>query len=185
MTPSGDFSLIGKPLRVTCQKTAHKTVATSILGVVCALSGPDTSTSDFTKVGAPASDAIVPMADSMVYLGSILTAHGSIHRELGRRIASAKADFDTLAKVWTHSSLTWSRKLRIYSSLVESKLFYALASCCLTRADERRLDGFQNRCLRKIMGIKSAFISRVSNLAVREKAQHRAASNQVIQIAKL
>ena len=134
------------------------------------------STSESTKVSAPASDTTVTVASSMVYLGSILTADGSIHRELGRRIGSAKSDFDTLAKVWTHSSLTWKPKLQIYTSLIESKLFYALASCCLTRADERRLDGFQNRCLRKLTGIKSAFISRVSNTTVLQKAQHRAAS---------
>ena len=79
-----------------------------------------------------------------IYLGSILTSDGKSNRELSRRIGSSKADFDALAKVWTHSSLTWTRKLDIYSSLVESKLLYAMATCCLTRTEERRLDGFRN-----------------------------------------
>ena len=112
----------------------------------------------------------------MLYLGSVLTSDGKVHRELSRRIGCAKADFDALAKVWTHSSLTWKRKLQIYTSLVESKLLYAMASCCLTRADERRIDGFQNRCLRKILGIKCAYVSSVSNAVVRAKAQHPAAT---------
>jgi len=134
------------------------------------------STSGGAQVYAPGTGNMVPVADSMVYLGSILTSDGKVERELSRRIGCAKADFDALAKVWTHSSLTWKRKLSIYSSLVESKLLYAMTSCCLTRADERRLDGFQNRCLRKILGIKSAYISRVSNAIVREKAHHPAAT---------
>jgi len=74
-----------------------------------------------------------------------------------------------------HSSCTWPRKLRIYSALIESKLLYSLSCMCLTAAEKRRLDGFQNRCIRKILGIKPSFISRVSNLAVLEKAAHPAA----------
>ena len=46
----------------------------------------------------------------------------------------------------------------------------------MLKADERRLDGFQNRCLRKILGFKSAYESRISNATVREKAKHPAAS---------
>ena len=134
------------------------------------------STDGHCKVYAPESHTLVPVTDSMVYLGSILTADSKAGRELSRRIGSAKADFDTLAKVWTHSSLTWSKKIRIYESLVESKLLYAMASCCLTLADERRLDGFQNRCLRKVLGIKTAYVSRVSNAAVLAKAKHQSAS---------
>jgi len=64
----------------------------------------------------------------------------------------------------------------IFSALVESKLLYSLACMCLTVADMRRLDSFQNTCLRKILGIKPSFISRVSNATVLEKAQHPAAT---------
>ena len=134
------------------------------------------STDGSTKVLAPGTTTPVPVTESMVYLGSILTPDGKVDRELTRRIGSAKADFDALSKVWTHSALTWTKKVRIFASLVEPKLLYAMASCCLTRADERRLDGFQNRCLRNNVGIKPAFVSRVSNEAVRAKAHHQAAS---------
>ena len=46
--------------------------------------------------------------------------------EINRRIEMARADFDAVAKVWTHSSLTWKRKLHIFSALVESKLLYSM-----------------------------------------------------------
>ena len=52
-----------------------------------------------------------------------------------------------------------------------TKLMYALAVGCLTAADKRKLDGFQCRCLRAIWGIKSSFISRVSNFEVRQATQ--------------
>ena len=87
-----------------------------------------------------------------------------------------------LSKVWTHSACTWPKKLRIYNALIESKLLYsvsATSSMCLTVAETRRLDGFQNRCIRKILGIKPSFISRVSNAAVLEKSKHPAASSML------
>ena len=72
--------------------------------------------------------------------------------------------------------MTWKGKLRVFSAVVESKLLYSLSSMCLTAAAKRRLDGFQNRCIRKIVGIKPAFVSRVSNRDVLAKAVHTSAS---------
>ena len=67
--------------------------------------------------------------------------------------------------------------MRIYVTLVESKLLYGLTSMCMTKADSRRLDGFQARCLRQACGIPPSFISRVSNAIVRSIADHPSASS--------
>ena len=61
-------------------------------------------------------------------------------------------------------------------ALIESKLLYTMSALCFAAAENRRSDGFQNRCVRKIIGVKPAFISRVSNATVLEKAGHTAAS---------
>jgi hypothetical protein len=112
----------------------------------------------------------------MEYLGTVLTHDGLPGHELGRRIGMAKTDFLVLDKVWKQSSLPWMRKMRIYSSLVETKLLYSLSCLCLSAAERRRLDGFQNRCLRKIVGIKPAYISRVSNAEVLRRTGHQQAT---------
>ena len=117
---------------------------------------------------------------SMEYLGSLLQGDGQVDHEINRRVAIARADFDAIAKTWTHSSLTWRQKLRIFSSLVESKLLYAMASLILTTAQQRKINGFQNRCLRKIVGVPPAYISRVSNATVLIKARHRAATDLLL-----
>jgi len=49
---------------------------------------------------------------------------------------------------------------------VISTLLYGLPAAWLNTSEQRRLNGFQNRCLRSIWGIKAAFISRISNAAV-------------------
>ena len=118
----------------------------------------------------------VPDASFLSYLGTVLSPDGSCDRELSRRIGAAKADFLALHRVWTQSAMTRVKKLALFSSLIESKLFYSLSSLCLTAAQLRRLDGFQNRCVRKIFGIPPAFVSRISNHSVLQQACHPAAS---------
>ena len=56
------------------------------------------------------------------------------------------------------------------------KVFYGVAAVWLNTAEQRKLDGFQNRCLRAIWGIKPAFVSRVSNARVLEITGQQLAS---------
>ena len=100
------------------------------------------------------------------YLDPVLSVDGLPMHELGRRIGTAKSDFLQLHKVWKHSSLHWTRKVRIYKALIESKLMYSLSCLCGSAAERRRLDGLQNSCLRRILGIASSFILRTSNAHV-------------------
>ena len=101
--------------------------------------------------------------------------------ELNRRIAIAKHEFNVVSKLWSHSSLTWTRKLRMFTSLIESKLLYSLSGASLTKVQLRRLDGFQNRCLRQITGVKPSWISRISNALVLKKVGHIAASSLLLE----
>ena len=126
-------------------------------------------------VCAPDGTTIAPRT-SMQYLGTLLHGDGSSTHELNRRIAMARADFDALATVWRRSALTWKRKVHIFICLVQSKLLYSLAALVLTKAQDRKLDGFQNRCLRKILGIAPSYVSRVSNITVLGKALCRPAT---------
>ena len=137
------------------------------------------TTAESASIHAP-DGTVICSKRSMDYLGSVLTGDGSSDHELSRRVAMARADFDTLAKTWTHSALTWKQKIRVYVSLVESKLLYSMASLTLTAAQQRKLNGFQNRCLRKIVGVPPLYISRVSNAAVLAKAQHTIATDLLL-----
>ena len=125
---------------------------------------------------APSGD-LIPCRTRMQYLGTTLSNDVHDQHELVKRIAMAKQDFLALDCVWKRSSLTWRRKLRIFNSLIESKLLYSLNTICLTVSQERQLNGFQNRCLRTIIGIKPSYVSRVSNAAVLAKAGHTLATD--------
>ena len=78
-----------------------------------------------------------------------------------------------------HSTLTASRKLHIFDAAVVSKLRYCTASAWLSKGCLRKLDGFHCSCLRKILGIKASYISRVSNDRVRARAERRKLSWEI------
>ena len=56
-----------------------------------------------------------------------------------------------------------ARKIHLFDALIQSKLRYSVASAWLLKADLRRLDGFQARCVRQILKIPCSYFSRVSN----------------------
>ena len=64
-------------------------------------------------------------------------------------------------------SCTVTLKLHLISpAIIMTKLLYGLSGAWFKAAERRRLDGFQNRCLRSIWGIKPSYISRISNATV-------------------
>jgi hypothetical protein len=113
---------------------------------------------------------------SMVYLGSLLADDGRVEPELSKWIVATRVDFEALCRVWGHAGITRAQKLRILEACVMSKLMCALHTAWLTVAARRRLDGFQTRCLRRIVDILPSFLSRVPNAEVLRQAKLRRAS---------
>ena len=60
-------------------------------------------------------------------------------------------------------------------------IMYSLSTCCLNKAQLRRLDGFQAKCLRTILGIAPSFYSRISNNEVLRRAAQNSASQTLLQ----
>ena len=80
---------------------------------------------------------------------------GRLDEELRTRIGRASATFGQLFKT----------KLRIYNAVVISTLLYGSETWATPISEEQRLDGFDNRCLRRILGIK--WLHLVRNTTVR------------------
>jgi len=100
------------------------------------------------------------------YLGAHMAADGTLDSELGQKLGIAAQEFKTLQQVWAHSSLSRQFKFQVYIACIVQKLLYGLESAWINTAGKRKLDGFHARCVRKILGIAPAFISRVSNAFV-------------------
>ena len=109
-------------------------------------------------------------ADSIIYLGGLLSPSACSGSELARRIGLAAAEFRSLQKLWGHASVGRNDKLKFLDAFVVSKLLYGLSTVVLVKAQKRRLDGFYARCLRRALGIPPAFVSQISNASVFRQA---------------
>ena len=117
----------------------------------------------------------------MVYLGALIHSNGRIDAELSRRLGIATAEFVKLQKLWGHSSVSKRQKLTCFHSFVITGLLYGLSTLWTIQSQRRRLDGFYARCLRRILRIPAAYVSRVSNSAVFEHAGTLPLSQQLLQ----
>ena len=117
--------------------------------------------------------SLINPQSSLLYLGTVVSDDGRVSNELARRLGIAAGEFRKLSRLWRHSRLGRSRKVELFQAVVVSILMYGLATAWLNKADRRKLDGFQNRCLRVIWGIKPSYVSRVSNNAVLDATGQR------------
>ena len=92
--------------------------------------------------------------DKFCYLGSIVQDQVNVDDEISARIGKAAVAFGSLrARVWRNSHLSVKTKIRIYRSCVLATLLYGGETWTLRLPQERRLNGFHMKCLRRILGI--------------------------------
>ena len=119
-------------------------------------------------------------SESLLYLGALLYGHGRSDSEISRKLGAARADFNQLQRLWGHSSVTTQDKIKYLNAFIMSKLRYGLATIWLVTAQCRRLNAFFARCLRKILRISSAYISRISNAVVFARAGAKPFTDQLL-----
>ena len=100
-------------------------------------------------------DHMLEIVDEFTYLGSTICANLSLDKEIDRRIGKAASTMSKLSKrVWENKCLTANTKIRIYQACVLSTLLYGSESWTTYMRQERRLNTFHLRCLRRILGIR-------------------------------
>ena len=118
--------------------------------------------------------------ENLQYPGALLSASGRAASEISRKLGAARADFNQLQRLWGHACAPQKDKVQFFLSLILSKLRYGLSTMWLVAAQRKRLDGFVARCLRRELRIPAAFVLRVSNTVVYEKAGMRPFSQEVV-----
>ena len=95
------------------------------------------------------------MVNEFTYLGSTVTNTLGMDPELNRRIGRATSTLARLTKrVWENGKLTTNTKMAVYRACVLSTLLYGSESWTLHARQEKRLNSFHMRNLRRILGIK-------------------------------
>lgn len=115
-------------------------------------------------------DHSLEVVDSFTYLGATISKDLSVNNEINKRIGKASTVMARLKRrVWENKKLTLNTKIRIYEACVLSTLLYSIETCSLYASQERRLNSFHLRCLRRIMSIK--WEDRISNSDVLNRAK--------------
>ena len=127
--------------------------------------GQDVITTPTITIG----DHTLEVVEKFTYLGSTISSNLSLDAELNVRIGKAATAMARLAKrVWDNTMLTLNTKMRVYQACVLSTLLYGSESWTLYSHQERRLNAFHMRNLRRLLGI--TWQDRVTNASVLSQA---------------
>ena len=114
---------------------------------------------------------LVPTTTQIKYLGSMISWDNSFSISLKYRAALAEAAYKQLRLVW-NSSMPRKCKLFTFQSVFVSTLIYGLDALTLNPKHLHRIDGIYFRFLRRIVGIKASYYSRISNHVVWRQANY-------------
>ena len=92
-------------------------------------------------------------ADQFKYLGSTETKDGTSIKEAKIKLTQACLAMTRSAILWKNNAISVPTKIKLNKSFVLSTLLSGCASWRLTADQERRMQAFENKCLR-ILGIK-------------------------------
>ena len=89
------------------------------------------------------------------YLGSTISSNLSLEPEISARIAKATGMMSKFQKrVWDNNNLINNTKMQVYRACVLSTLLYSSEAWTTYATQEKRLNSFHLRCLRRILGIR-------------------------------
>ena len=99
-------------------------------------------------------DYALETVNSFIYLGSNVTSTISLDTEIGKRIGHAATNMSKLSqRVWENRKLTTPTKMAVYRAYIISTVLYGSESWTTYAAQEKRLNVFHLRCLRRILSI--------------------------------
>ena len=119
----------------------------------------------------------VEEVDKFEYLGATVSKQGGGTEDINNRINKARCTFKKLNKVWSAGNIRRRTKVRLYNALVKTVLLYGCETWKMNKGDEKKLNTFQYRCLRRILNIK--WQDKITNKEVQERTQARDISLEV------
>ena len=126
---------------------------------------------------------IVPQADKCKYLGTQVSWDDPTKTAINHRLQLAKAAYGKLAPFW-RSKVPLAVKLRVFESNVVSVATYSLATLTLEDKHLKQIDSWYFSYLRRVVGVKASYYSRIPNKSVWLKAHQPATPSQTIMSAQ-
>ena len=108
------------------------------------------------RVPIPVGDDRIESVNEFQYLGSVIASSGRMLPNIDQRIAKASRACGALHKsVFNSRDLRVETKCMVYQACVLSVLLYGSECWTPLRKDLKKLDSFNHRCIRTILGISN------------------------------
>ena len=107
----------------------------------------------------------VEVVEVVTYLGSMISFTKPFDVAFMHRLGVAETAYQKMRLVW-NCNMPRKRKIKLFMATFVPCLTYGLDALTLTAKDLKRLDGQFYRFLRRAIGIKASYYSRISNAEV-------------------
>lgn len=97
--------------------------------------------------------ANVEQVQKFPYLGSVITDNTTCEEDFKHRLALGSAIMSKLKPLWQSHALTLKAKIRLCKALVWPVVSYGCEGWILRKEEEKRLEAFEMKMLRKILGV--------------------------------
>ena len=94
------------------------------------------------------------------YLGTKITADAKGDREINKRIGECGGIMKNLDPVRENKTAGVKARIQVFMMVVKAKLVYGLEACRLMESSCKKIDAFQIRELREILGLKHVYYGR-------------------------
>ena len=108
---------------------------------------------------------ILEEANEFKYLGSMIAAGGGMDAEVRERLGAAGKVMGGLASLWKCRGMSIESKMCMWESIVVPTVMYGSESWVLSAEERNRLNVFDMRCLRRVLGV--SVMDRIRNVDIR------------------
>ena len=94
----------------------------------------------------------VEVVETFKYLGMTVGKDGKMNEEINQRIGAANRCLFSLISLLKKRSISRNTKMKVYNTIIRPILIYGCESWSLTKQQEKRLEVFENKILRIVVG---------------------------------
>ena len=113
----------------------------------------------------------VEKVNKFTYLGSMFTEDGDIEADIKTRLGKASAVFRRMLSIWKSGTITRRLKVKLFETIVLPTALYGSETWKMSVKMSKRIDAFQQRCLRKIL--KVTYRDRITNEEIYRRTSTR------------
>ena len=109
-----------------------------------------------TKADITVGDKKIEEVEQFTYLGSIMTGDGGSDGDVNARVGKAAGVFKRMRSIWSSTSINEGIKIRLFTTIVVPTALYGCEAWRHTERIAKKLNVFQQRCLRRIFRISNS-----------------------------